>query len=1542
MQRITADAESGGNLIKGFQVSSQQEHLWAIQQADNSQVYRSQCVIRVDSGLDSALLKAALDHLIGSYEILRTRFQRLPGRTILLQVIDEEPSLWFEASSIDQRRPDEHDACLDLLMREMRRTPFDFERGPLVRVHHVKLSAERDALILDVSALCADAASLRLITEALKQSYEYCLGKRGSLEVEMHYADFAQWQCEARESEDAEAGRRYWRKKGIGKLLKVDLPSKKRAGASSQFEPGSIKFDIESAVAASITEVSRQYQTTSNAMLLSVWAALIWRLTGQSELVIGVGCDGRKYAELETVVGRFWGYLPLFIDLAAVERFSELMKRAQQAEEQNYLWQDAFNWGDVARTNEPDDSEPYCAVSYEFQREPLGQAAAQANWSISLPYDCGDRFELKLAVVESEDALRAELFYDSHYYEVEQVKKLCEQFKRLVQNAAASPEALTGNLEILSRSERHQLLVDLNNTVATYDINHTIHQLIEVQARRRPEAIAAVYEGQHLSYSELNARANQLAGLLIALGVAPDLPVGLCMERSLDLLIGLLAILKAGGAYVPLDPAYPDERLAYMLRDSRSQVLLTQKRRSISIPIEDLQVVDVESDSHLISQHSRLNPCVKVCPLNLVYVIYTSGSTGKPKGVAVEHRQLVNYSIAISRRIGASAGESYASLSTIAADLGNTAIFPSLITGGCLHLIAQDKVLDAAALAEYFGDHRISYMKVVPSHLAALHRSAAKYPVMPRKRLILGGEASSYDWVERLCEGAPECEVMNHYGPTEATVGVLTYEVNGHEKSGARSGNIPLGRPIENARAYILDERLEVTPIEVNGQIYLSGEGVARGYLMRPDLTAERFIPDPHSQEPGTRMYKTGDRARYSTARNIEFIGRIDHQVKIKGYRIELAEIEAALEEHNGVSRSVVMLREDEPDAKQLTAYVEWRAQSNRSSEELRRHLREKLPEYMIPTAWVAVDRLPLTANGKIDRSVLPAPGRFARREADHFIAPRTDVERCLVQIWSGVLGVEQIGIQDNFFRLGGDSILSIQIISKARQASLHFTAKDLFQHQTIAELSAAVGERQAVRAEQGLVVGEVPLTPIQHRFFEQNLPDASHYNQYVLLQVRQPLSVALLRDAVRRLLWYHDALRMRFIREGSIWRQIHAESSEDDSLWHIDLSALPGEAQTVALRDTVASLQASLDLTRGPLIRAALFELGPQHPQQLLITIHHLVVDSVSWRILIEDLQTVYKQMRAGEVVQLPAKTTSYKQWSEFLSEYVRAGALAKATEYWLNEMPTRINILPADFNRGPNLEACARVVESSLDVENTEALLRGVPELYQTRIEDLLLTALAKTLIEWAGGGVVLFDVEGHGREELFAEVNLSRTVGWFTSIYPLAVELEAEIDAGAALKHVKERLRAIPGRGESYGLLRYLSGDAKVAEKLRAPAAQVCFNYLGQFDHGLSEELFTLGDGSSGYSISQRAEHKYLLSITGRIIGKQLKMTWRYSDNKHSRRTVEELSAAYMTELKRIIAHCLTDETGGYTPSDFPEAELSQEEIDRLMTEYGQAVE
>jgi non-ribosomal peptide synthase protein (TIGR01720 family) len=778
-------------------------------------------------------------------------------------------------------------------------------------------------------------------------------------------------------------------------------------------------------------------------------------------------------------------------------------------------------------------------------------------------------------------------------------------------------------------------------------------------------------------------------------------------------------------------------------------------------------------------------------------------------------------------------------------------------------------------------------------------------------------------------------QLVNSYGPTESTVVSTLHYL---EEIPVNQPEISIGKPIDNVQVYILDQYLQLMPVGVPGELHIGGLGVARGYLNRPELTVEKFINNPF--KAGEKLYKTGDLVRYKFNGNLEFLGRIDSQVKIRGFRIELTEIETVLNQYPAIKQSVVIAREDNPGIKRLVAYLVGNKNQN-TIEEIRYYLKQKLPPYMVPSAFVFLEEIPITTNGKVDHSALPIP-EMTPSLAGEFTAPKTPIEERLTAIWAEVLRLEKVGIHDNFFELGGDSIISIQMISKANQMGLKLSPKQLFQYQTIAELATVVGTDKQIKANQELVTGMIPLTPIQHWLFEQDLPDVNYFNQSALMEVPSTVNPELLKQVIQALLNHHDALRLRYIQENESLTQVSDPAKDVASLTVVDLSQLSPNAQKTAIIAQDEETQRSLNLTTGEIVKVVLFNLGKEQPSQLLIVIHHLAIDGISWRILLEDLATAYQQISQDQEIKLPLKTTSFQDWSNQLVIYSQSEKLKQKRDYWVSQLTEEIASLPMDYpwTKESNQLSSAKAIKLSLNEEETRGLLQDVPGVYNTQINDVLLTALLASFSQWTGKKSLIVDLEGHGREDLFEAIDLSRTVGWFTTLFPVRLEGSQTGQLPETLKSVKEQLRRLPNRGIGYGVLKYLSKDGEIHQQFEnLTKAQVSFNYLGQFDQVLSASgvLGEVKEWKTERSLV--GDRSHLLEISGLIRSQKLEMQFVYSEKIHQRDTIERLANGFMGALKSLIIHCQSSQDKGYTPSDFSAAQVSQEQLDKFLSKINQ---
>jgi amino acid adenylation domain-containing protein len=1057
--------------IQGFKLSPQQKQLWLLEQSGSGPSYRARCAILLEGDVKTDVLKEAAHRVISRHEILRTTFHKGPGMKIPFQVIADHPASMWRDVDLSHLEPQRQQARVEEFFQEEANHPFDFEQGPLLRMTLLGLSASKRLLLVSLPSICADAWTLRNMAGEIGGSYAALLKDEELSGEALQYADYAEWQNELLAADDAEAGKQYWRNRDVSSLPHLSLPFELRPREKSAREPQSVLAVIAPVVAAKVEALASKYDATARTYLLTCWQTLLWRLTGQADIVVGSMCDCRRHEELQQAMGLFAKCLPSSTRFEGDYRFSEILRHVHQSESEAYDWQEYF----ASEQSATPDREGAATIGFELEERPRRVSFPEVSVSIYKQHSWIYPFKLKLSCFRVDDYFIAEFSYDTALYRREDVERVAQHFETLVTSATRNSEATVDRLRILSERERHQLLIEFNRTAVDYQKDICIHHLFEGQAERTPDAVAVVFEDHRLSYAELNASANRLAHLLRQRGVGPDSSVGLCLDRSEQMIVGLLGILKAGGAYVPLNPEHPKARLSHQLSETQTLAVLTEQRLLDRLPDLDGEIIALDRDDNLLKHQPCENPNAQTVPQHLAYVIYTSGSTGKPKGVAISHESLVNYTHFICEKLrvdAASHGKPlhFATVSTIGADLGNTCIFPSLVSGGCLHIIGQDTATEGDLFADYISGHSIDVLKITPTHLSALMAAQDHMSVLPGRHLILGGEALSLHLAERISNLGGDCKLINHYGPTETTVGSLTFSLGENDDSSCGNSTIPIGRPIANTEVYILDQNLEPSPVGVPGELYIGGAGLARGYLNRPEMTAEKFVPDPFSNRSGSRLYKTGDQARYLPDGNVEFIGRNDHQVKIRGFRVELGEIEAALAHHPAVRQSVVVAREDVPGDVRLIAYIAASLEAMPTVEGVRGFLREELPDYMVPALFVMMKSLPLTANGKVDRRALPSPEQAGSEKEKVFVGPRTSVEEAIEKIWAEVLRLSKVSIHDNFFELGGHSLLVTQVISRLRKVfRVELPLRSLFESPTIAQLAERIEAAEREEADRTL-----------------------------------------------------------------------------------------------------------------------------------------------------------------------------------------------------------------------------------------------------------------------------------------------------------------------------------------------------------------------------------------------------------------------------------------------------------------------------------------
>jgi len=1511
-------------------LSFAQERLWFLDRLDEaSATYNAPLVLRLDGALDAGVLARVLDALVERHEALRTCFvlgPQGPRQRIVRHVRVRLERVDVGALAPEARAPE----ALRIARREAAR-PFDLERAPLLRATLVRVADDAHVLVLVLHHIVCDGWSLALLAREASTLYAAFVagGSSPLAALDVQYADYAEWQRDVLAGEGLACELAYWRER-LAEPVVLALPTDRPRPPVQTFRGDTVRFELPGALLARLEAIARGEQATLFMALLALFDVLLARSADQDDVCVGVPVAGRERPEIAPLIGFFVNTLVLRTSLAGAPSFRTLLARVRETALGAYAHQAApFELvvdavapaRDLARP-------PLFQAMFVFQNVPMPPLELGGLRLTPLAVGTGTaKFDLTLHLVPSAAGLDGVLEYNSDLFEAATAARMVRHFERLAAAAVAHPDRPVTVLPLLDDAERRALIEGGHGPAV--DVGAAaVHELVAAAAARTPDAIAVEHGDTRLTNGELQVRANQLAHALRARGVGPDTIVGVCLSRSPELIVALLGVLAAGGAYLPLDPAHPDARFASLLADAGARLVVTEARLAERLPAGGPEQLVLAAAADELATQPSSAPDVAVHPEQLAYVIYTSGSSGQPKGVMVSHGGLASYVRWSVAAYDVAAGRGTLLHSSIAFDLTVTALFPALVAGRTVVVVPDDAGVEA--LGAMLVGRDASLVKLTPSHLDLLAAQMAPAEVAGcTRRLVVGGEALDATQLRFWRRHAPATRIVNEYGPTETVVGCAVHTLG---PDAPETGPVPIGAPIANARLYVLDRHLEPVPPGVAGELYIGGAGVARGYLDRPATTAERFVPDPFALAPGGRLYRSGDRARRRADGLLEYLGRADEQVKLRGFRVEPGEVVAALRRQAGVEDAAVVVREERAGHPALVAYVAGPACDDAGGARLLEALRATLPAYLVPAAIVRVPALPLTPNGKLDRRALPAPPVASGAAAA--VAPRTATEATLAAIVAEVLGLAAVGVHDNFFALGGDSILSIQVVARARAAGVVLTVKQLFLHQTVAALAAVARPARPATAEQGAVVGPVALTPIQHWLLAQPLRAPHHWNQSLLLDVPRDLDRAALTLALQTLVAHHDALRLCVVRDGGGWRQASAPPDRPVALVCHDLVALDARARHGRLEEAATALQAGLDLAAGPLLAAALFDLGEPDGARLLLAVHHLAIDAVSWGIVLEDMWAAYAAVARGEAPALPAKTTSFREWADRLGRHARSAAGRAEAAHWLATVDCRPARLPVDDPGGADVAGTEETLTVTLDAAETAALLGELAERHRARAQDVLLAGLATALARAAGGPTVLVDVEGHGREPLADDLDLTRTVGWFTSLFPVRIEVDASAGPVAALAAAKRALRAVPRGGIGYGCLRWLGDDAALAARLGAVRPEVGFNYLGRLDALLGGAAVQ----SAGAMRAPDAPRPHALELAVAIGDGALRMVWAYSAARHRRGTVAALAEDVVGALRALRAASQAGARPAWTPDDFPFAGLDDAALARLVPALG----
>jgi amino acid adenylation domain-containing protein/non-ribosomal peptide synthase protein (TIGR01720 family) len=1477
-----------------YPVSFAQKRLYYAWELDNmGTAYNVPVCIKIKGAVNADRLEFCIRQLIDRHEVLRMSFQRITE-----PVFSIAGSVEFELNRLNCTA--EHIDAMLLQLVE----PFDLNSGKLFRFTLLNTDVTEYILFADFHHIIADGISISIFIRELLDLYD---GKE-LVALSTIYTDFACWEkVHAVINDDAAA--LYWRQQLQSPIPVLELSANQRRPAVFNYRGARKTFQFDDATDAGLRQLAKQYGYTLHGLLLTLYYILLYKYSGKGDIIVGIAVAGRNHPDLQGLMGMFVNNLAIREQISGEQKFTDLLQHV------NHTIDNAFDYQDypfdavvkLADNRQEAGRNPVFDTMFLFQHFHLPETSPVDFTCSHYPFNTGSaRFDLSIEVKEMGRKLQYEFEYATSLFDESFIDSLGRSFACLARTVLTDPHQTVAVLPLLDVNEYEEIIELFNHTGQAFPKEKSIHRLFEEQVQRTPDAIAIEYNGCKINYAQLNKEANEMALLLRSKGAANGSITALLLPRSIELVVSILAVLKTGSAYLPIDIELPAERIRFMLSDSKSLQLVTTH-----VVAEERQLHEISGITVLYTDE----PETSALPIslteetdtgnNLAYVIYTSGTTGNPKGVMVHHASLVNYITWAAETYLKEADVTFPLFTSISFDLTVTSIFTPLVTGN--RILIYEETEGEVLIEKIITDNRSDIIKLTPSHLRIIAASETMpYGESQVKRFIVGGEQLNTVLAKTICDKlGSSLEIYNEYGPTEATVGCMIHRFNKDEAGEV----VPIGVPAANTWIYLLDKYLQPVPADVPGEIYISGDALAKGYLFNEVLTTEKFVPNPFVKN--TLMYKTGDMATRSAGGIIEYIGRQDQQVKINGHRIELQEIECKIFEYQGVTGVAVAIRNLENGEPILCAY--YKSDEVIATSSLHTYLAARLPYYMIPAYFMQLEHIPLTQNAKIDYTALPEPSQAVHAEPQ---MPANEMEQIMLNVWRDILGPSVMAVTDNFFHLGGDSIKAVQITSRLLEKGIVLKARDMLTWYTIAQISqyaTFVGKYQ--QYAQGVTEGVKTITPIEHWFFAQQLANPDYYNQSVLLVLKKTLPVALLENAFERIIETHDELRMNydadkqqtFYNKAHLGKQIVIETYE---------------ALTPDITGICEAVKRKFDIAHDLLLKAALIQ-EKQGQTYLFITAHHLVADGISWRILLEDLYTACTALERGTDMIMPQKTASLLEWQQALINYAAGKDYTDAEAFWIKQ-ETDVFTLPADKDtddwRGKNQEK----IQLQLNETATAFLLTDANLVYHTDTSMLLNTALAMALKEWTDAADIVIEQESHGRH---LDVNVSRTLGWFTAIYPLCLKLDDDSNPAACIMAVKTAFAAIPDQGMGYGIYQYQRPLNQHRRK-----TQVRLNYLGQFDHEFDNELFKFSNRSTGLEADPENNLSAVLEINSLAIQGRLYIDFCYNSKSHETATMQWLTQVFMDKLDILQDHLFNEHKTHFIPASFG-ATLDEQDLNEL---------
>jgi len=1485
--------------------------------------------IRITGALNRNLFEACFQRINRRHEILRTTFYSKGG--ILYQRVHEESNALFEFKDITEYDENAQKKLVKKLTRSISNKPIDLENGSLQFIFLFKISEDQYRLCIIIHHIICDGWSIPVFLKEISTLYHANMNKLSTAftPLPIQYKDFAIWEESLLTSPRSVENANYWVEKLTPPALPLDLFHPKNINPSETSEALVKNFRLSFDDMEKIIAINHKSGCTMFVTLLSALQVLLSLYSDSDDIVVGCPIANRNNPQLSDLIGLFTISLPFRAILSDDATFAEIQQQVRQTTINNIAHSDVSIETLNRELRQPRSlqSSPLFQVFFQLEQDKSFEFNDGAlKMARELPAPQSAKFDLSLFLLQQSDGISGAFIFrkDAVFQEIE--NNIVRDFDKLITRLIANPtirlstlrkqfklsrriptqsHTAVGDKQKLTRGERNRIL-DLSDPPRRKNqAGLTVLELFDAQVKRIPKTMAITFQNKKISYENLNKKSDALAYYLRSKGVGKGMPVAICIDRSEDLVVAVLGVLKAGAPYIPIDTQAPKNRIRNMLNDAGVEYVLTQESRSKQFT--DFGISFYCLDGEIPVTTSRQPPLENVTGNDLAYIIYTSGSTGKPKGVAIKHSNLLNAFHGWQDVYGlGSQSSSHLQMARFTFDVFTADWVRALCSGGMLTICPENYLLSPEKLYDIILNEDVDIAEFVPTTLRILmsYLENSKLRLDFMHVLIVGSDVwyvEDHRRLQKLC--APETRIINSYGLTECTIDSTYFDGDvSHLKA---QDPVPIGIPFRNVQTYIVNDAGQLMPFGVDGELCIAGDGLGLGYIKSSDHRYAEIALDDGYESKNISVFRTGDRARMHPEYGIQLAGRMDRQVKLRGYRVELGEIEGVLRSNPIIEDAVVILQEKEAKGIRLVAYLTTKNEFI-SVSETRKQLEKQLPIYMIPSVFVRLEKIPTTRNGKINYAVLPSLDKDLIEAERKYLAPRTPEEKVLARIWEELLPYTTIGINDNFFDMGGDSILSLQAAALASEEGLTIEPVDIFEHQTIAELSRFASFRgQRSDESETPPTGSMSLTPIQARFFSKKLKNPNYFNQAILLETDPHLSPDAIETVMETIVTHHDALRMRFLVTDEGVLQEYEDDLQLNFFERVDISEYDPDTQREILQEKINEFHQSLDLEKGPLLRIVYFDFGGDKSNRLAIIIHHLAIDGISWRILLRDIQIGFKQYESSPTIQFPPRSASFQEWARSNEKFAQSTKAIDDLDYWLQYEDLQVPDLPTDM-APVNFENTA-AVSDSVSVELKLSTFLKDRQLANNKIttNDVLLAALLLTLYEWDGRNSLYLDLEGHGREHSIGALDLGRTVGWFTSLFPVLISVDEQLSPQTALEATHEQLQKIPSKGVSFAALRYLSSDQQIRTRLaNLPQPQISFNYMGQFDQAWSQNSpFSPAPESPGPFCSPKEERVYLLNINGLTLNGKLTFEWSYNRKIHKKSTIEKIANNFLENIESL---------------------------------------